>query len=665
MAPPAADRAAAQAPGLAALLAPFPERLGFALRLAAVAALVTLATELYQTPLPWLTIYIVFFIMKPDRTTTAVLAVVMTVLVTIIIGLLFLIAAQVIDDPMKRVTAMAVLSFGLLYLGSASKLKPVASVIALVVVFALDELGAVPAGEIATRALLYAWLFVAIPAGAAIAVSAVLGASPRRLAGRALAERLRLAAAMLATPDARTREAFADALREGPGEVPAWLRAAGLERSSPTADLAALGQASRSTAVLLELVDLSDRTPEARWPDAVRARLGATLAEMAILLERGAYPVEVDTGDDDDPVLAPLAARTLAQARATLARFAAPPAAPAPGSAPEKGENAGFFTDDAFTNPAHVYYALKTTGAALFCYVVYSMIDWPGIHTCLITCYIVALETTAETIEKITLRIFGCLIGAAAGVAIILFVMPHVDSIGALMAIVFAGSLVSAWIAAGSPRIAYLGFQLALAFYICVAQGWSPSFDMTSIRDRIVGILFGELVIVAVFTSVRPVSIAARVDRALPALLRRLAALADAPGLAERGGLVAETQTGLGALAQDLAIARYEPRSILPPPAWFERRRAMMRELSSLPAPLLLLPGPDEALGQRLDRIAAMLSGGSRDASDPPAGKASGDADPAVRALVDRPLAALERIASDEAAEEPADATEGAAHASA
>ena len=54
---------------------------------------------------------------------------------------------------------------------------------------------------------------------------------------------------------------------------------------------------------------------------------------------------------------------------------------------------------DAFTNPAHVQYALKTTGAAMFCYVVYLLLDWPGIHTCLITCYIVSLGSTAETVE--------------------------------------------------------------------------------------------------------------------------------------------------------------------------------------------------------------------------------------------------------------------------
>ena len=35
-----------------------------------------------------------------------------------------------------------------------------------------------------------------------------------------------------------------------------------------------------------------------------------------------------------------------------------------------------FFCSDAFTNPAHVHFALKVTFAAMFCYIVYMAIDW-------------------------------------------------------------------------------------------------------------------------------------------------------------------------------------------------------------------------------------------------------------------------------------------------
>jgi multidrug resistance protein MdtO len=49
------------------LLMPFPGRLEFAARLALICALTTLVVEIYQTPDPALTVYVVFFLNKPDR----------------------------------------------------------------------------------------------------------------------------------------------------------------------------------------------------------------------------------------------------------------------------------------------------------------------------------------------------------------------------------------------------------------------------------------------------------------------------------------------------------------------------------------------------------------------------------------------------------------------
>jgi multidrug resistance protein MdtO len=248
----------------------------------------------------------------------------------------------------------------------------------------------------------------------------------------------------------------------------------------------------------------------------------------------------------------------------------------------------------------------------MFCYVVYSQLDWPGIHTCLITCYIVSLGTTAETVEKLTLRVLGCLAGAAAGIAAIVFLMPTVTSIGALMAIVFLAALASGWIAAGCPRISYIGFQLAFAFFLSVVQGSAPAFDMTIARDRVIGILFGNLVVAVVSTLVWPVSAADRIDPAVAALLRRLAALAAAGSRPERWALAAEAQTALGAIEQDLDLTRYEPSSIRPAQSWLDRRREVAHALSSLQGPLLIGADRDPIFSggtaHRLDRLAKNFS---------------------------------------------------------
>ncbi len=697
MAPAAGERRPAffEGPGLqeiGALLAPFPGRLEFAVRLALICALTTLAVEFYQTPEPALTVYVVFFVMKPDRAASVVTSIVMLLLITVTLSLVMALAVEVIDQPLWRVTAMTLMSFCLTFAASASKLKPVAGTVALITAYALDLLGSVPGGELATRGILYVWLFVGIPAGVCIVVNLVLGPPPRRLAERVLADRLRCAAAMLLAPESDAqkatdaRKAFEECLREGPGEVPEWLKLAGAERTSPAQDIAALGQAARSTIVILSVVDFITSDAGISLPARIRRRIADTLDGMAAILDQGGYPVEIalerNEAGEDEAGLAPIAATALAELRVALSVFAQPPmpepppravSSPQADASPQRGAKpkGGFFLPDAFTNPAHVQYALKTSGAAMFCYVVYLLLDWPGIHTCLITCYIVSLGTTAETAEKQALRFLGCGIGAAVGIAAIVFLMPSVTSIGGLMAVVFVAAVVSGWIAAGGPRISYFGFQLAFAFLVCVVQGTAPAFDMTIARDRTIGILFGNLVVAIVFTHIWPVTIARRIDPAIKRLLHQVAALVSAASTLNRWRIAAETRASLAAVEQDLDLARYEPPSLRPAPIWLDERREVASILSSLQGPLLI--GADQqpagfvGTARRLERLAASL-----DAATEPAGPASETVaavrgcEPPLRqagssgtsAAVEAPIAKLEQLVanlSEYAAQEVAD----------
>ncbi len=651
MATNAIDRFFGAVRDLLLLLGPFPGRLQFSIRLAIICALTALVVELYQTPDPALTIYVAFFLIKPDRTTSMVLSLVLLVLITLIVGVLILLSIAVADEPLWRVATMALISFCLLFAASASKLKPIASIVALIAAYALDLLGTVHIGELATRALLYAWLFVGIPAGVSIAVNLVAGSAPRRLAEQVLAHRLRLCAAMLRDPDDLTRHRFRECLLEGPGEIPTWLKLAGLERTSPPEDIAALAQATNSTQAILSLVDLISRDPAISPADPRLQRAAQLFDEMAGIFQKGGYPTDIMSAEPvETGSAAAIATPILAELHTSLAEFAEPrPPEPAAKSAPEPA--GGFFLPDAF-NSEHVRYALKTTLAAMFCYVAYSLLDWPGIHTCLITCYIVSLGSTAETIEKLTLRIVGCLIGAGAGIAAIVFLMPNVTSIGGLMVIVFVAALASAWIAAGSPRIAYVGFQVAFAFFLSVVQGPAPAFDMTIARDRVIGILFGNLVVAVIFTLVWPVSVAERVDPAIAALLRRLAELAGAPDRQRRLALAAEAQAAAGAVEQDIGLIGYEPSSLRPAQRWLDSRRDAMQAIAALEAPLLLAANqgglPGDAQG-RLDRLANLLdaqgvSDENRVPAEAPFPQMTIAGGPAVGALVENLLARLEGL---------------------
>jgi multidrug resistance protein MdtO len=584
--------------GLLRLFMPFPARLEFAARLALICALTTLVVEIYQTPEPALTAYVVFFLNKQDRGTSLILNFAMVVIFSLTIASVILLATIIIDQPVWRVTSMSAISLGVLFLASASKLRPIGGIVALIVAYALDQLGTVHGGEIATRGLLFAWLFVGIPAGLSIVVNFLLAPPPRHFAERLLARRLRLAAAMLRTPNEGMRRDFTECLREGNGELQKWLKLALLGNISARDHIEALRQAVASSFEILCLIDVMDRDVDAALPVPLRKRLSLTLDAIACILEDGAYPVDIEfeEGAEREASLSPRAAEVFAAFRETVISFAEvtlhtqPEAKAVPDAWSQKPakKSGAFFLPDAFTNPEHVRYALKTTAAAMFCYVLYSLLDWPGIHTCLITCYIVSLGTTAETVEKLTLRILGCLIGAAAGIAAIIYLIPSVTSIGALMAVVFLGAFASAWIAAGSPRIAYAGFQIAFAFFLCVIQGSGPSFDMTIARDRVIGILLGNFVVFVLFANIWPVSVGKHIDPAIAALLRRLGSLLMETSKSARLSKAAEAQEMLAGIERNLDIAQYEPPSVRPTGSWIGVRQHAAEEIGALFGPLVL-----------------------------------------------------------------------------
>jgi len=327
------------------------------------------------------------------------------------------------------------------------------------------------------------------------------------------------------------------------------------------------------------------------------------LEEMAGIVVTGHYPVNIFWQQpDNEPLLLPLAKEVRAEIKDAIIHFIALPNIAAP---PEEKQKArGFFMEDAFTNPGYVHYAVKTTAAAMFCYMLYSLLDWPGIHTCFITCYIVSLGTVAETVEKLTLRILGCLIGAAAGIGAIVFVMPSLTSIQDLMAIVFMGAFVSAYVAAGSPRISYAGFQIAFAFFLCVIQGSAPAFDMTVARDRVIGILLGNLVVYVLFTNLWPVSVAKNIDPAMAALLRSLGAMMRAVNPWTRRALASKALSALSALKTDIDLAWYEPQAVRSSDAWLESRQGTAWGIGTLHSPLLLSAEQD---GEKSTHIAMRL----------------------------------------------------------
>jgi multidrug resistance protein MdtO len=606
MARPAVDRAGGFLAWLGDQLAPTPGRFAFAAKLAAICTTTALATAIYRTPDPALAVYLAFFVNARDRVTSLLLEIVLTLVVAIVLGLVLATAMLVLDHPAWRVGAIAAVSFGLLFLASASKLKPLAANIGMILGFALDKLGLAHAGEEATRALLYTLLFVAMPALVSIVYNVALGRHPRRMATSELGRRLGVCADLLRDPTPALRAELARSLGDGGAEIRHWLKLAKAELGARPADLVRLNQAVSSTLEVLAAVDLLESCGPP--PAAIRDGLADTLEQMAQIFARGGYPTDIALVLPDWPDGPALGREAVAAARLAIVTFTDPaPIAATP--APEA--RGGFFSADAFGNPVHLQYAGKVTIAAVSCYLLYSLLNWPGIHTCFLTCYFVGLGTAAESVEKLALRLGGAVVGAAAGLLALLFVMPHVVSVGGLMIVIGLGALGAGYVAAGSPRISYIGFQIAFAFFLCTLQGPAPDFDMKSIRDRLIGILIGNVAIYLVSTRLWPVSVAGRIDGALAGTLRALGAAVRAPTHGVRPEEATVVYASLDTIEADLGLARYEPRSIRAGEAWLQARRVAVEQAAKLQGAVLVAGEVRMAsqLSGRLEGLAAGLEG--------------------------------------------------------
>jgi multidrug resistance protein MdtO len=151
-----------------------------------------------------------------------------------------------------------------------------------------------------------------------------------------------------------------------------------------------------------------------------------------------------------------------------------------------------FFARDAFSNPAHVQFAVRGTMAAMATYIIYTAIDWPGLSTCIATCIITALSTIGSSRQKQFLRLGGVIVGGIIiGFGSQMFVLPYLDSIAGFTLLFMFVTALSSWIATSSPRLSYLGVQLALAFYLINLQEFTIQTSLSIARDRVFGVLLG------------------------------------------------------------------------------------------------------------------------------------------------------------------------------
>ncbi|QBY55822.1 FUSC family protein [Cupriavidus oxalaticus] len=520
---------------LRAELAPFPGRVEALWRFLLSTTLVVVISMALQVPFLPLSLVMVFFTAQENTVLTRLSGIVMLIGTTIAVVAGLLLLKFTINYPLLRILAACALAFCGMYFMRISKLGAMGYLLALFVFYFQSFVDQSMSPEALVRALLWVWIAITYPILLTITVNFLfLPSRPARLLTEEMrrqidhvlaqleAHRTHTAARPLGTESvARAVLLLHRHLAFAVQGDQAWQR----DRAYHLARVAAIDRLHTAASHLSRL-PLTALSPEQ--------------AEQIVALQSHCRALRTSLADDTpftcDPDLA--GTRPVAGPLDTVLREmghalqAIGEAELLPAAAPQSKE--GWIARDAFTNGAYGRFALKTVLGAVLCYVFYTAVQWPGIHTSMLTCFILALPSLGATSHKGLTRVVGCALGSVVALAAAVFIMPHLDTITGLLAVTLPVIAIGAWIAAGSPRTNYIGVQFVFAFALSQLGRFGPTTDLTEIRDRMIGILIGVGVSIAISTVLWPEREGDALMRLLARLLRSVADVARAGQAADR-----------------------------------------------------------------------------------------------------------------------------------
>ena len=177
-----------------------------------------------------------------------------------------------------------------------------------------------------------------------------------------------------------------------------------------------------------------------------------------------------------------------------------------------------------------IQYGVKVGIAASLCGAICQALHWPGISgTCVLTTVLVAQATVGLGRHKSALRFGGALISGLAVLVTVDVFMPNIESLASLLTVIGAIVFVAAWIGSGSTRLAYLGVQIGVTLYLILFPRFGPTLDLVPIRDRLIGILLGIVVMAIVDALLWPVFTRSALRVKVAGLLRTLSELRAVP----------------------------------------------------------------------------------------------------------------------------------------
>ncbi|MEL5848298.1 MAG: FUSC family protein [Candidatus Igneacidithiobacillus chanchocoensis] len=525
-------------------LGPFDGRAALAWRIALLCAITTAVGMMYQIPLISLSGYLIVYFMKRDAVVNIITGISLLAFLPFLIGLLVLVINLTGKSTIYLMIAMIASSYFFLYIGAATKIGRKSGIIAFIVVFILSLTVKSPFGDATTFALRQVWAVAGLPMIFLIVFNLFFGFSPVMLLRTTVINRLKVAESSTENNELSILNEMIGGGNSRVVSQAGLIRLLRLVPSSSARQILADARASYLLMLSVATLPLSlDVQRRSLLSDQIRAAHSAlTVGENPPLPD----PSLIATATSDAEKQAWYALGILGGNPET--KNVAAPKSP-------------FLAHDAFTNPAYSRHALKTTLAAMICFFIYTSIDWQGIHTAMVTCYVAALSTTGDTVHKLVLRISGSLVGAVLGMASILFIIPHLHGIEELMVLIFFGTFIGAWVTTGPARISYAGVQITIAFLLTVLQGFDTGDHLGTGWDRIVGILLGNIIVYLVFTRIWPVPVDVDVRAKISQALSHIAHLArlTPPDRSYAVDSVSTVEALTYKGEQALRLARYEP----------------------------------------------------------------------------------------------------------
>jgi multidrug resistance protein MdtO len=534
-------------------LMPTPGRFGATLRLTLACTAATVPIMIHHIP-GGLVVMIVMYLITKEDTTATLLGSVLGILGVTIGFALALLAWQIALQTAWRLAFVFLFAAAGLYVGRIVILGALGTAIGIPAAMAmvLPDILPMPDPEAMTEFVLWLWWCVVLGLGVNLGVQLLLSpGDPLMLLRRALVERLRAVEEAVRSLGGRVanvarplRPSLASLTVAGASEMLTLLQMASLRHTWARQHRAELG-------ALISLVDqlvTAASALEAARPLPPDLDTRARLDRVALACKASAQALASTSGpwpDDLSGLALPLAERPAAfPALTAMERVlgeitVAMPRRTSPGGvhpAPEPARNASLLLPDAFTNAEYVRFSVRGGLACLICTVLFVGFAYPGIYTSVITCFVVSLSTVGASTQKGILRFTGAAVGGGMGIFALMYVLPHVETLGGFWAVFATGTALAAWVNFGSPRVSYGGYQVGLAFYKAILQGWGPVTELKVARDRLIGIAFGLVVFGILEHFLWPVRASDRRRQRFADVLRSLAALTRL-GARERAGV--------------------------------------------------------------------------------------------------------------------------------